>query len=469
MVSLSSMRWAFLWAATCAQAALDVDLNSPASIKAAAKVVAHNLISTYYHGDEPGQIPGILPGPPPGGPYYWWEGGALWGTMVDYWHYTNDTTYNNITTQALIFQSENSYMPLNWTASLGNDDQGFWGMSVMLAAEVGYPDPPSGTPGWLALAQAVFNTMAWRWDTKNCGGGLLWQINLLNKGSDYKNTIANGILFNLAARLARYTHNDTYAGWAEKAWDWLVALKYIDDQYNIYDGAHIEDNCTIIDKGQWSYNAAVLAEGLAYMYDYSNRSSKWQTRLQGLLNRTLDFFFPDGILVEIMCEHPDSIGCTTDELSFKGYMHRWLATATQLAPFTNATVMARLRTSAAGAVRSCEPDGTCGFRWNTGSYDGDTGAGQEMSALAALSSLLVTQQGVRAPLTDTTGGTSKGDPAAGNDATQPGAPLAPVTKADRAGAAVLTTAVLASLFGGIWWLLRDETKPAAPRWWRGRE
>jgi mannan endo-1,6-alpha-mannosidase len=110
--------------------------------------------------------------------------------------------------------------------------------------------------------------MAWRWDTKNCGGGLLWQINLLNKGSDYKNTIANGILFNLAARLARYTHNDTYAGWAEKAWDWLVALKYIDDQYNIYDGAHIEDNCTVIDKGQWSYNAAVLAEGLAYMYDY---------------------------------------------------------------------------------------------------------------------------------------------------------------------------------------------------------
>lgn len=43
-----------------------------ASIQSAAKVVAQNLLS-YYHGDEPGQVPGILPGPPDRGtgPYYW--------------------------------------------------------------------------------------------------------------------------------------------------------------------------------------------------------------------------------------------------------------------------------------------------------------------------------------------------------------------------------------------------------------
>ncbi len=47
-------------------------------------------------------------------------------------------------------------------------------------------------------------------------------------------------------------------------------------------------------------------------------------------------------------------------------MHRWLAQTTQMAPFIHDTIMAALRTSAAGMVQSCNSDGTCGFRWNTG-------------------------------------------------------------------------------------------------------
>src|SRR4051812_7006024 len=99
----------------------------------------------YYKGNLTGQIPGILPGPPPDGDYYWWEGGAMWGTLVDYWHFTGDTSYNHVAEEAMIFQAgapQNSYMPPNWTASLGNDDQGFWGMSAMLAAESNFQNPP---------------------------------------------------------------------------------------------------------------------------------------------------------------------------------------------------------------------------------------------------------------------------------------------------------------------------------------
>ncbi len=78
--------------------------------------------------------------------------------MIDYWHYTGDTTYNDLTTQAIMWQTgapQNAFMPPNWTASLGNDDQGFWGMTAMLAAENKYPDPPKDQPQWLALAQGV--------------------------------------------------------------------------------------------------------------------------------------------------------------------------------------------------------------------------------------------------------------------------------------------------------------------------
>jgi mannan endo-1,6-alpha-mannosidase len=145
----------------------------------------------YYHGNETGQTPGILPGPPPAGDYYWWEAGAMFGTLIDYWKLTGDDSYNEVITQAMLHQTgpNEDYQPLNVTASLGNDDQGFWGMSAMLAAENKFPNPPDDQPQWLALAQAVFHTQAdpTRHD-KECNGGLRWQIPRTNSGFDYKNS-----------------------------------------------------------------------------------------------------------------------------------------------------------------------------------------------------------------------------------------------------------------------------------------
>lgn len=73
-------------------------------------------------------------------------------------------------------------MPANQSKSLGNDDQGFWGMTAMTAAEYNFPNPDSSLPQWLALAQAVFNTQAPRWDASTCAGGLRWQIFTFNTG-----------------------------------------------------------------------------------------------------------------------------------------------------------------------------------------------------------------------------------------------------------------------------------------------
>jgi len=143
--------------------------------------------------------------------------------FVDYWRYTGDTSYNDIVTQALLFQvgPNNDYMPPNQTSSEGNDDHGFWGLAAMTAAEANYPNPPANQPQWLALSQAVFNLMAGNWDNATCNGGLRWQIFPFNKGYNYKNSISNGCMFHLAARLARYTGNDTYAVWARTTFDWM--------------------------------------------------------------------------------------------------------------------------------------------------------------------------------------------------------------------------------------------------------
>jgi hypothetical protein len=84
---------------------------------------------SIYKGNESGHIPGLLPPPLPNnaiGGYYWWECGAMFGSLIDYWYYTNDTSYNDVVMQGMLFQvgASKDYQPINQTASLGNDDQG---------------------------------------------------------------------------------------------------------------------------------------------------------------------------------------------------------------------------------------------------------------------------------------------------------------------------------------------------------
>jgi mannan endo-1,6-alpha-mannosidase len=144
-------------------------------------------------------------------------------------------------------------------------------MSAMTAAELNFPNPPADQPQWLALAQAVFNTQVPRLDG-NCGGGLRWQAFTFLNGYDYKNSIANGCFFNIAARLAAYTGNSSYATYAENTWTWMRSVGFMDDQYNIYDGAHIEQNCTDINRVQFSYNAGIFTLGAAVMYNFVSRN-----------------------------------------------------------------------------------------------------------------------------------------------------------------------------------------------------
>jgi len=204
---------------TFATAQLEFNVDDPASIKDATKVVAAGL-REWYTGDKPGDVPGNLPDP-----YYWWLCGAMMNSFIDYWYYTGDDTYNKIVQQAMVHQIgiPRAFMPENQTKTLGNDDQAFWGMAAMSAAENKLPDV-EGEMSWLSLAIAVFNTQVPRWNPETCGGGLNWQIFRFNPGFDYKNTISNGCFFNIAARLAKYTGNETYVEWAEKAWDWHTVL-----------------------------------------------------------------------------------------------------------------------------------------------------------------------------------------------------------------------------------------------------
>ena len=66
----------------------------------------------YYKGNLTGAPVGLLPDP-----YYWWEAGAMFGQMIEYWYYTGDTTYNDVVMQGMLAQigPNNDYMPPNQT------------------------------------------------------------------------------------------------------------------------------------------------------------------------------------------------------------------------------------------------------------------------------------------------------------------------------------------------------------------
>lgn len=244
----------------------------------------------------------------------------------------------------------------------------------------------------------------------------------------------------------------------------------MDADYNIYDGAHVQTNCTDINKAQFSYNNGVYLLGVAHMYNYvrscllkdlwafillislqTEGSQVWKDRLQGLLDATIKVFFPDDIAFEVACE--SIMTCTTDMLSFKGYVHRWMAITTQLAPFTHDQIMAVLETSTKAAINQCTGGSSgreCGFQWSSGSFDNSVGAGQEMNVLGAVSSLLIDQ--VVAPVTNSTGGTSIGNNNAGSSSdTFRGSRTEPTT-GDKAGASILTILILAAAASTFGWM-----------------
>ncbi|KAK3349639.1 family 76 glycoside hydrolase [Lasiosphaeria hispida] len=402
--------------AAAAESPFKVDTRG--NILASAKTLASDLMA-LYPGNERGEIPGILGLPPPNGDYYWWEGAAFMRTYIDYWHLTGDETYNDIVTEGMLWQTgpNADYLPVNWTASMGNDDTCMWGVSAMLAAEVAFPSPPQDKPQWLALAKAVHKGLSVRiemeqdGDKDTCGGGLRWQIAPFNIGYDYKNSISTGCFFNLGARLARYTGDKAYAQSAEEAWNWLVGVGFIDNEsYAVYDGAHTGQNCTDINRAQFSYSAAALAEGAGFMYNFTDGSPAWKTNVEKMTESTLGFFFPENVAFEPACE--SSALCTVDMLSFKSLLHRGLARLTQVAPFLADKVRTTLRASAQSAAAQCtggKSGRECGFYWADGEFvePSSTGVGEQMNVLAAVSNLLVDE--AAAPASAASGGSSGGN------------------------------------------------------------
>ena len=428
-----------------------MDTNNVTNIINNANIVAKGLLN-YYTGLEYGGTIGMF-----SLPYYWWEAGGAWGSLIDYAYLTNNDTLVPMIKQALEYQvgDDFNYIPLNQSTTEGNDDQGFWGIAVMSAAERNISNPSDPRKAWLTLAQAVFNTMTARWDEKECNGGLRWQIFQWNSGYDYKNSVSNGCLFHIGARLARYTGNDSYVDWADKVWDWMYGVGVIDEEETytiIYDGVKINNNCSTITKLQWTYNQGLMLSGCAYLYNFTE-DEKWLKRTKALLAGSVVFFHND-TMYEAQCQSFTSANCNNDQRSFKAYFARFLGMTSTMVPETAPQIYKWMVASANAAAGTCSGGSdwvTCGLNWFNSTWDGYYGLGEQMAALEVFSNLLVNER--PPPYTAANGGSSLGNPAAGYAAGQLNASPLALDTADMAGAGIITAVIGASLVGAAVWLI----------------
>ena len=327
--------------------------------------------------------------------------------MLDYSHYTGDPSYDSVVTEALLSQvgPKFNYMTEQYSGSTGNDDQAFWGFTVLEAAERNLPQPKDNIPPWLDLATNIWNSMVVRWNTTTCDGGFNWQIFPDNpNGMDYKNSVSNGGFFQISARLARATGNATYFEWAQKVWDWSEKVGLFNESTGfIYDGVDAADNCATLNHGQFSYKQAIYTYGAAVLYNYTNGDQAWADRTSKLLDGSKIYFglpnHPEAkdIMYEPSCEPYGS--CSADMKTFKAYLSRFLWATVKMMPSKLDQVKPLLTTSAEAAAKACsggENGTTCGQKWYTGGYDGSSGLGPQMCALETIQGLL--SQEAPAPL-----------------------------------------------------------------------
>ena len=188
----------------------------------------------------------------------------------------------------------------------------------------------------------------------------------------------------------------------------------------------------------------------------TNGSAIWEERTNRLLNRTLQYFFPEehgGVAYEVACE--STLKCTTDMFSFKSYLTRWLASVIKMAPYTHDQIMAHLKPSALAAAKQCiggNNGRTCGLSWSSGKYDGTYGVGQQMAAMSAVFVTMADLVPLPPPFTNATGGTSKGDPNAGSGSHHDTSLVKSATEADRAGACIVTAIILIGATGMFGWM-----------------
>ncbi|CRK30985.1 hypothetical protein BN1723_003728 [Verticillium longisporum] len=406
-------------------------IDSDDAIRETARTLAYDMM-LFYEGNKTGMIPGILPGPPADGKgdYYWWQGGAMMGTYVDYWHLTGDTSYNDVVREGMVHQTT----LLDCLA-----DRTSMGVIIGEMLVDGYQRDTSfqRKTGYVQQQDLHLETT----------------------------TVREALNFSALLRQPAHVPKAEKLAYVDEVIKLLDMEEYAEAVVGVPgEGLNVEQRKRLTIGVELAAKPPLLlfvdepTSGLDSQTSWAilDLLEKLTKSGQAILCTIHQPSAMLGVAYEIPCER-DPGRCSADMLTFKGYMHRWLAVVTQLVPSTASKILPVLQNSTQAAIRQCTGGASgrvCGFYWDRGEFidpavDKTTGAGEQMNVLAAVSSLLIA--GANPPTTNDTGGTSRGDSNAGRDS-NPFQDPEPITTADRAGAGIVTFIILASGLSSWYWM-----------------
>lgn len=406
-----------------------------ASVKRYAYAIAKNLIAQHYDTSELGYPLGLFDqgqggsinrdGTP--GANIWWTNAAAWDALIEYWARTGDGGFNSLVSDALVAQAGkgNDFQPANQSRTLDNDDIASWALAAMTAAERRLPYTDMAKQkgiSWAQYAQNAFDVLTARWGNNPCNGGLRYAVTAAQPWYDMASSGSGGNYYQLAARLYRYTGNETHGNWASKTMSWLQMdagglVQPINS--TVYEAVNLTRGChpgtDDVSYWQWSIDLASIMHGAAIMgtgpqpgHPETVGDSELIANAMGLMAGI--HYFQDHDtgrkllgptrMFETDCEqNSNDNNCTTiDYPSYKGPALSWLSKSYVILNYTaegntdDTINMAQsmLYDSAKVAQVACDggPDQfACGTSWNS-TYDGFGGFQQQATGLSAMISML---------------------------------------------------------------------------------
>ncbi|KAJ3274068.1 hydrolase 76 protein [Terramyces sp. JEL0728] len=385
--------------------AVSVDFSSPDSVKSATTNIAKQLMSYYrpYPASPPnareGHIVESTNQDQTG--FQWYEGGIMWGTMMEYMRVTGDNQYSTTVVNGLTLGSSGTIgsflganKVINGLAGRWNDDIMWWGLGVVTGPEI-FGNPAAVMPGgvsYLALIQSTYDDVWAQWDD-SCGGGIFWNRNRQdpNKSRKFmKSTITNAQHINIGARLYLMTGNKTYIDNAVKVYNWLKG-GVISPDFRIYDGVMSDSTCanSMTDTTYLSdsYNPGTLAGALAWLYKATN-DPQYMTAAENIAKKALSLYSSNGIIRD-RCETSQA-GCAQDQVSPKGTFIRGLSYVYMFSKNSDikSLIQTTLQSSAKALLPMCDNNwNVYSDYWSTGKSVSKQGVHLQMNALELFNAL----------------------------------------------------------------------------------
>jgi mannan endo-1,6-alpha-mannosidase len=355
--------------------AASLDVTSEAAVTDALKQMAKNLMGYYScTGCAANGLPLANGASGPEG-FQWYEGGVMWGVVMEYIKITGDETYAstvvNALTEASSFKTSN-FLGNNpafeeTVAGKWNDDILWYALPVATGGEVfGVDSIMPGGVSFHDLSDTTYKQVWGQWSDTLCGGGIYWSRNrqdLERKG--YKSTITHGQQMILGGKLALLTGDNSYIEQGRQIYNWLKSSGIIRENYQVYDGVNDDKGCGVTGINH-SYNAGFVAGGLAWLYKASG-DDFFNVEANKVATASLQTFVKDNIFYD-SCEENNPRPCDQNKATFKGSFIRGLGYVYE---FTNDQALKDqiktvLATSVEAMMKTCSDDFECGTLWLQG-------------------------------------------------------------------------------------------------------